>query len=225
MIKCAIIKSKMNDNETYEFESRRYVDPALSSSEQEQFISNLRDTQNQNNSEIVEQTYNLGTDVPSNLGGLGGGEAYFSSRYQTPQVDEMVSTLKSAAQAQALNDVMTNYQNQLQNQYKQAYRKYQSRERARARSSSSGGSGSKSGGKSGGNSSGWNGDIGTKETGSGDDPYGLYKNMKLGDDYATYGLGMLRREEGETDAEWFRRANEWLVKQAAMRNHLRTGKM
>lgn len=121
----------MNDNETYEFEDRRYVTPTLSSGEQEQFISNLRDIQAQNNAQIQEQTYNLGTDIPSNLGGLGGGEAYFTSRYQTPQVDEMVSTLKSAAQAQALNDVMTNYKNQLQNRYKQAYRKYQARKRAK----------------------------------------------------------------------------------------------
>jgi hypothetical protein len=67
--------------------------------------------------------------VPSNLGGLGGGEAYFTSRYQTPQVNEMVSTLKSAAQAEALNEVMNNYKGQLQNRYKQAYRAYQKRER------------------------------------------------------------------------------------------------
>lgn len=121
----------MNDNETYTFEDRAYVNPTLSSGEQEAFINNLRDIQAQNTAQIQEQTHNLGTDIPSNLGGLGGGEAYFTSRYQTPQVDEMVSTLKSAAQAQALNDVMTNYKNQLQNRYKQAYRKYQARKRAK----------------------------------------------------------------------------------------------
>ena len=131
----------MNDNEFYKFEDRAYINPTLSSGEQEAFITNLRDVQSQNNQKIASDTHNLGTDVPSNLGGLGGGESYFDSRYQTPQVNEMVDTLKSAAQAQALNDVMSNYQNQLQNRYKQAYRKYQKRQRARQSSAS--GSGTK----------------------------------------------------------------------------------
>lgn len=121
----------MNDNEFYEYEDRAYIEPTLSSGEQEDFISSLRDIQNQNNAQIAEQTYNLGTAVPSNLGGLGGGEAYFTSRYQTPQVGEMVSNLKAAAQAQALSNVMSNYQAQLQNQYKQAYRNAQKRANAR----------------------------------------------------------------------------------------------
>ena len=68
---------------------------------------------------------------PSNLGGLGGGEAYFNARYQTPQVDEMVATLKSAADAQELNDIMSNYQAQLKNRYSQAQRNYNKRQRAR----------------------------------------------------------------------------------------------
>ena len=124
----------MNDSETYEYEGRRYIQPTLSSGEQEAFIDNLRDVQKQNNAQIAQQTQNLGTNVPSNLGGLGGGEAYFTSRYQTPQVNEMTNNLKAAAQAQALNDVMTNYQNQLQNRYKQAYRRAQKRAAARANS-------------------------------------------------------------------------------------------
>lgn len=119
----------MNNDEFYEYEDRAYTNPTLSSGEQEAFISNLRDIQGQNNAQIAQQTYNLGTAVPSNLGGLGGGEAYFTSRYQTPQVNDMVATLKSAAQAQALSDVMSNYQNQLQNRYKQAYRRAQRRAR------------------------------------------------------------------------------------------------
>jgi len=121
----------MNNDEFYEYEGRDYINPTLSSGEQDAFINNLRDIQSQNNAQIAQQTYNLGTRVPSNLGGLGGGEAYFDARYQTPQVDEMVATLKTAAQAQALNDVMSNYQAQLQNRYKQSYRKAQRRQRAR----------------------------------------------------------------------------------------------
>ena len=121
----------MNNDEYYDFENRRYISPTLSSGEQQQFIENFRGIQNQNNQQIMQQTRNLGTDVPSNLGGLTGGESYFNARYQTPQVDNMVSSLKAAAQAQALNDVMSNYQAQLKNRYNQAYRKYQKRQAAK----------------------------------------------------------------------------------------------
>lgn len=120
----------MNSDEFYEYEDRAYINPTLSSGEQEAFIDNLRNIQGQNNAQIAQQTYNLGTDVPSNLGGLGGGESYFMSRYQTPQVNEMVATLKSAAQAQALNDVMSNYQSQLKQRYNNAYRRAQKRARS-----------------------------------------------------------------------------------------------
>ena len=123
----------MDTSEFYGFEDRSYINPTLSSGEQEAFISNLRDVQGQNNAQIAQQTYNLGTQVPSNLGGLGGGEAYFNARYQTPQVDEMVATLKAAADAQELNDIMTNYQAQLKNRYNQAQRAYNERERKRQR--------------------------------------------------------------------------------------------
>lgn len=122
----------MNSDEFYEYEDRAYIQPTLSSGEQEKFISNLRDLQTKNNAQIAQQTYNLGTAVPSNLGGLGGGEAYFTSRYQVPQVNEMVNTLKAAAKAQELNDAMSNYQAQLKNQYSQAQRAYNKRQRARA---------------------------------------------------------------------------------------------
>lgn len=123
----------MNNDEFYTYEDRAYIKPTLSSGEQEKFIDNLRDIQKQNTAQIAEQTYNLGTQVPSNLGGLGGGESYFTSRYQTPQVDEMVSTLKAASQAQELQDTMSNYQAQLKNKYSQAQRAYNKRERARQR--------------------------------------------------------------------------------------------
>lgn len=119
----------MNDQESYEFEGRRYVSPTLSSTEQANFIDNLRNVQAQNNAQIAQQTHDLGTQVPSNLGGLGGGESYFNARYQTPQANEVVSTLKAAAQAQELNDVMNNYKAQLQNRYKQKYREYNKAQR------------------------------------------------------------------------------------------------
>lgn len=135
----------MNNDEFYTYEDRAYIQPTLSSGEQEAFISNLRDTQKQNTAQIAQQTYNLGTDVPSNLGGLGGGEAYFTSRYQTPQVNEMADTLKTAAQAQALSDIMSNYQSQLKNKYNQAYRNYSKRARAASNTGTNKTSGSKKG--------------------------------------------------------------------------------
>ncbi len=120
----------MNDNEFYTFEDRAYIQPTVSSGEQEAFINNLRDVQARNNADIAQQTHNLGTDISSNLGGLGGGETYFNSRYQTPQVNEMVDALKAASQAEVVQDIMQNYQAQLKEGYNQAARKYQKRQRA-----------------------------------------------------------------------------------------------
>lgn len=210
----------MDTSEFYEYEDRAYVNPTLSSGEQEQFIDNLRNIQSQNNAQIAEQTYNLGTEVPSNLGGLGGGEAYFTSRYQTPQVNEMAETLKAAAQAQALNDVMTNYNTQLQNQYKQAYRAAQSR--ARRRAGGTGGTGGTDGKKDDDNTSGWDGDIIPIATGDGNDSP-IYNDIRIGDDVATYGLGMIYRNEGETDDAWHERASKWGELQAMKRNLSKTG--
>lgn len=125
----------MDNSEFYNFEDQVYVNPTLSSGEQTAFIDKFRDIQNQNNQQIATDTYNLGKALPSNLGGLGGGESYFNTRYQTDQVDDMVANLKTAAQAQALGDVMSNYQNQLKRRYSKAQQAY-NRRRA-----SSGGSG------------------------------------------------------------------------------------
>ena len=126
----------MDSSEFYTFEDQAYVNPTLSSGEQEGFINNFRDIQNRNNQQIATDTYNLGKALPSNLGGLGGGESYFNGRYQTDQVNDLVANLKTAAQAQSLNDVMNNYTNQLSRRYSNAQRAYNKR-----RSSGSGGGG------------------------------------------------------------------------------------
>ena len=153
----------MNNDEYIKVEDRAYINPTLSSSEQEAFIDNLRDIQSQANQQIQEDTYNLGSELPSNLGGLGAGDAYFTSRYQVPQTNEAVATLKAAAQAQALQDVMENYNAQLQNQYKQAYRKAQARQRAlQKRYLSSLYGGDKKDGS--GEKSTWDGDVTTTTT-------------------------------------------------------------
>ena len=122
------------DDFSYEENGRRYIDPNVSLNEQNAFIQNLRDTQAQRNDQIAQQTHNLGTDVPSTLGGLNGSEAYFNSRYQTPQTNSLVGNLKAAAQAQALSTALNNELQKAQKRYNDAY--YAARAKA---ASSSGG--------------------------------------------------------------------------------------
>ena len=105
----------MNNNEAYDYEGNKYINPTLSRDEQMQFIDNLRGIQANNNAGIQTDTRNLGTDVTPTQGGLVGGEDYFMQRYQTPQVDSMVANLRATAQAKALSDVLAG----LSAQYKQ----------------------------------------------------------------------------------------------------------
>lgn len=102
------------------------IKPELSRDEQMAFIDTLRETQTQRNQQIADQTRALGSDVPYSHGGLGGSN-YFLSRYQNPQVDSMVADLKTAAQAQALNQALKNYQANLKERYRQSYRNYAKR--------------------------------------------------------------------------------------------------
>lgn len=115
------------DNFSYQEEDRRYIDPNVSLNEQNAFIQNLRDTQGQRNAQIAQQTHDLGTDVPSNLGGLTGSEAYFNARYQTPQTNSMIADLKTTAQAQALSEVLNNELAKAKQRYTNAYRAAQKR--------------------------------------------------------------------------------------------------
>lgn len=147
------------ETEVTEFEGRTYVNPQAALGESGTFIDNLRQTQQANTQQITQDTYNLGTAVPSNLGGLMGGEGYWTSRYQTPQTNATVANLRSAAQAKALNDVLANEQAIWKNRYQQAYRNYQKRAYNKANS----GSGS-SGGNNNGNTSTWDGEVDTEES-------------------------------------------------------------
>ena len=115
------------ENEYSEIESRYYLNPQVGLDESNKFIENLRSIQQQNNSQIAEDTAALGTEVSSNLGGLTGANSYFASRYQTPQTNATVANLRAAAQAKALNDVLANEQAIWKNRYQQAYRNYQKR--------------------------------------------------------------------------------------------------
>lgn len=135
----------LDDNEFVEVEGRYYVNPQVSLDESNAFIDNLRSTQQANNQQIQTDTYNLGTEISSNLGGLtspvgegGAGDAglsYFTSRYQTPQTNAVVENLRAVAQANALNQVLANEQEIWKKRYNDAYRNYQKR------ASSGGGSG------------------------------------------------------------------------------------
>lgn len=121
----------MNLNDfSYEENDRRYINPQVSLDEQNAFIDNLRSVQANKNAEIKQDTYNLGTAIPSQEGGLGSNMGYFTSRYQTPQTNSMVANLRAAAQAQALNDAMSNELAKAKKRYNDAYRAAAKRSKA-----------------------------------------------------------------------------------------------
>lgn len=126
-------------NETYELNDRTYIEPTVSRDEQLNFVNNLRATQQADLSKINRDTHALGTNVPMNLGGLGGAEGVFNRRYVAPQTNALVSELKAKAQASALNTALTNLQNQYQNEYQQAYRR--AAKRAKTTGGGNGGNG------------------------------------------------------------------------------------
>ena len=130
------------DKETYTFEDRVYVNPETSLNEQLGFVDKLRSLQQEGTDKITRDTHNLGTDVTPNLGGLTGAEGMWQQQYVTPKVNTMLSSLRATAQAQALNDVLSNYQNQMKQRYNNAYR---------AANRSGGGGGTGGGGNNGGN--------------------------------------------------------------------------
>lgn len=109
------------NNESYDFEDRKYVNPTLSRDEQLSFVDNFRNMQQSNMNQIARDTHNLGTDVPSNLGGLTGSERLWNASYVAPKVNSMISGLRATAQAKALNDILGNYQEQMKKRYNDAY--------------------------------------------------------------------------------------------------------
>lgn len=147
------MESILPTEEYTEVEGRAYINPQVALDESNTFINNLRATQGQQNQEIISDTQMLGTDVPSNLGGLTGAESYFTSRYQTPQTNAAVNSLRATAQAAALNQILQNEQAIWKKRYQDAYRNYQKRSYNKAYG---GGSGGNSGGSNG-NTSTWSG--------------------------------------------------------------------
>lgn len=142
-------------NEYTEVEGRVYPNPQTGIDETNTFIDNLRATQGQQNQEITQQTQNLGTNIPTNLGGLTGAEGYFTSRYQTPQTNANVANLRATAQAKALNDVLANEQAIWKKKYQDAYRAYQKSAYNRANRSYARGGGNNGTGGGNDNSSTW----------------------------------------------------------------------
>lgn len=126
------------DDFSYTENDRRYMKPQVSLDEQNAFIDNLRNMQKTDTAQITQDTRNLGTQVPSNLGGLTGGTSYFTSRYQTPQMNSIVSDLRSTAQANALTTLMSNEVEKAKKRYNDAYRAAKKRA---AKSSGGGGGG------------------------------------------------------------------------------------
>ena len=115
------------DNEVTEVEGRKYLNPNLVVDETNTFIDRLRNTQQANMQQTATQTQRLGTDVPSDLGGLTGAGSYWSSRYVTPQTSSVASNLRAAAQAQALNQALANEEARWKKRYQDAYNAYQKR--------------------------------------------------------------------------------------------------
>lgn len=118
---------------------------------QQEFIDNYRTAQSEKTNQIGEQAHALGSDLTAQYGGLHGPSEYWLSRYQTPQTESRLATLRSANQLQALNQLMQNDLAREQEKYSQAYRNYQKK----ARGYGSGGNGGTGG--SGGNDGGGNG--------------------------------------------------------------------
>lgn len=127
----------LDENEFTEVDGRSYINPQIALDESNAFIDNLRSTQQNDTQKIQMDTYNLGTDISSNLGGLtspvkngngGAGLSYFTSRYQVPQTVSAVANLRATAQAAALNQALQNEQEIWKNKYQQAYRNYQKRQ-------------------------------------------------------------------------------------------------
>ena len=150
-------------NEYTEVDGRVYANPQVSVDETNTFIDNLRSSQGQQNQEIFTDTQMLGTDVPSDLGGLTGAGSYFTSRYQTPQTNNVAANLRTTAQAAALNQVLQDEQAYWKKKYQDAYRTYQKSSYNKSYGSGGGSGGNSGGDDNNGNTSTWSGGEVKKE--------------------------------------------------------------
>lgn len=182
----------------------RYINPQVGLDESNAFIENLRAAQRQRTQDIAEDTYNLGTAVPSNLGGLSGAGSYFTSRYQTPQTNEAIANLKAAAQAQALNEIMSNTLARAKQRYNSAYKSYQRRHSSDSLSSLPSGAPQNI----------TQGEVETQSSSKTGGSGSFWHDAPIGDDVAYYGLYRLTRNQGESDQDWYNRARRWVQEQS-----------
>ena len=110
------------NNEYYDYEDRRYVNPLVSRDEQMTFANNLRAVADNDISKIYRDTHALGTDVTPNLGGLNGSTNLWKRNYVSPKVESMTQGLRAVAQSAALEGAMSNYLNQMKQKYNNAYK-------------------------------------------------------------------------------------------------------
>lgn len=191
------------DQFSFEQDDRRYINPQTALDESNAFIENLRNVQQQGTEEIAQDTYNLGTQVPSNLGGLVGSEGYFRSRYQTPQTNAIVSDLRAAAQAQALNEAMNNELAIAKQRYNNAYKAAQ----RRARSRSGGGIVAPTSTVP---DTGFPDNV-TEEDVPESSGAKFWKDAPVTNDAVYYGLYKLSRNPGESQKDWEQRYQKWLT--------------
>lgn len=184
------------------YEGRRYVNPSLVPNETNQFIDNLRQTQQANTQQIAQQTHNLGTDVPSSLGGLSGAGTYFTSRYQTPQTNSAVSNLRATAQATALNEALANEKEAWSKRYNDAYRSYQKRQNDKMNASIKTGKGSNLGY-----------DINPNENSNGD----------VNENTTTTGPGYITSVEGNLNIYTDENGDKWTLRNLESGDELRLG--
>lgn len=187
----------------YNDDGRVYINPQVSLDEQNEFINNLRNTQAQDNAQIEAQTRALGTQVPSQLGGLTGAGGYFRSRYQTPQTNQAIADLKAAAQAQAINQSLQNEVNKIKKKYQDAYRANTVSSSKTSQSPLYDASADITGDL----------EFNTDLEGAGDIP-DFYRTGRHDDEYVYYGLWREKRPDGLSDEEWDKWAEEWTNKKA-----------
>lgn len=191
-------------------DDQRYINPQVALDESNAFIQNLQDTQQARNAEIAKQTYDLGTAVPSNLGGLSGTGSYFNARYQTPQTNTMIADLKATAQAQALNDVLNNEIAQAKQRYNKAYKAYSKRHSGNTGTTTTTPTTPATTG-------------GSETEDTTENPFWTATRAKdQGNDVVYYGLYKLTRNKGESDTDWAKRSNQWLKEMDLQNSKRRT---
>ena len=108
------------------------VNPTASSDMQNAFIDAYRNIQGENTAQIGTQAHALGSDLEAQYGGLHGPSEYTKSRYQIPQTESRIASLRTASQLSALNQLMQNDVASWKDKYSQAYRDAKKRARRRA---------------------------------------------------------------------------------------------